>query len=63
MNPGVLIGSVVKNLCANAGDIGDADSITGLRNSWRKEWQPTPAFLSGKSHGQRSVSAAVAKSL
>ena len=22
---------------------------------WRKEWQPTPAFLPGESHGQRSL--------
>ena len=21
---------------------------------WRREWQPTPVFLSGKFHGQRS---------
>ena len=23
--------------------------------SWRRAWQPTPVFLSGKSHGQRSL--------
>jgi len=22
---------------------------------WRRKWQPTPAFLSGKSHGQRTL--------
>ena len=22
---------------------------------WRREWQPTPAFLLGESHGQRSL--------
>jgi len=22
---------------------------------WRRKWQPTPVFLPGKSHGQRSV--------
>ena len=22
---------------------------------WRKEWQPTPAFLSGEFHGQRTL--------
>ena len=22
--------------------------------SWRREWQPTPVFLPGKSHGQRT---------
>ena len=28
------------------------DSIT---NSWRRKWQPTPIFLPGKYHGQRSL--------
>ena len=23
-------------------------------NIWRRKWQPTPVYLSGKSHGQRS---------
>ena len=22
---------------------------------WRRKWQPTPVFLPGKSHGQRSM--------
>ena len=22
---------------------------------WRRKWQPTPVFLSGESHGQRSL--------
>ena len=26
-----------------------------VRKIWRKEWQPTPVFLPGKSHGQRSL--------
>ena len=26
---------------------------------WRKKWQPTPVFLPGKSHGQRSLAATV----
>ena len=24
---------------------------------WRRKWQPTPVFLSGKSHGQRNLAA------
>ena len=49
-------GSVVKNLLANTGDPRDADSIPGVRKiPWRREWQPTPVFLPGKSHGQRSL--------
>jgi len=25
------------------------------KTPWRKKWQPTPVFLPGKSHGQRSL--------
>ena len=25
------------------------------KTSWRREWLPTPVFLAGKSHGQRSL--------
>ena len=25
------------------------------RSSWRRKWQPTPVFLSGKSHGHMSL--------
>ena len=28
---------------------------TGLKIPWRRTWQPTPIFLPGKSHGQRSL--------
>ena len=46
-------GSVVKNLPANAGDVG---LVLGLgRNPLSRKWQPTPVFLPGKSHGQRSL--------
>jgi len=24
-------------------------------NGWRRKWQPTPVFLPGESHGQRSL--------
>ena len=41
-------GSVVKNLLASAGD--GFDPWVG-KSPWRKEWQPTPAFLPGKSQG------------
>ena len=27
----------------------------GQEDPWRRKWQPTPVFLSGKSHGQRSL--------
>ena len=35
---------------------GDPASIAGLgRSPWRRAWQPTPVFLPGESHGQRSL--------
>ena len=46
-------GSVVKNLPANAGDTG-SNAGSG-RCPWRREWLPTPVFLPGESHGQRSL--------
>ena len=47
---------MVKNLSANAGDIGDVGSISGMgRFPRRRAWQPTPMFLPGESHGQRSL--------
>ena len=27
----------------------------GLKDPWRRKWQPTPVFLPRKSHGQRSL--------
>ena len=45
----------VKNPPANAGDARDAGLIPGSgRSPWRMKWQPTPVFLPGKFHGQRS---------
>ena len=29
------------------------------RRPWRRKWQPTPEFLPGKSHGQRSLAGSV----
>ena len=35
---------------------GDAISTPGSqRFPWRRSWQPTPVFLPGESHGQRSL--------
>ena len=45
-----------KNPPANAGDVRDVGSIPGFgRFPWRRAWQPTPVFLLGESHGQRSL--------
>ena len=45
-------GSQVKNTSANAED---TDLILGQQDPKRRKWQPSPVFLSGKSHGQRSL--------
>ena len=47
---------MVKNPPASAEDIRNVGSISGLgRFPWRRAWQPTPVFLPGESHGQRSL--------
>ena len=47
---------VVKNLPANAGNIKRCWFNPWFRKiPWRRAWQPTPIFLLGKSHGQRSL--------
>ena len=44
---------MVKNLSANAGDMG---SVSGSgRSPGEGKWQPTPIFLPGESHRQRSL--------
>jgi len=47
-------GAVVKNPPANVGDTGDFDPWVG-KIPWSRKWQPTPIFLPGKSHRQRSL--------
>ena len=47
---------MVKNLPAYAGDARAAGSIPGSRKSrWRRKWQLTSLFISGKSHRQRNL--------
>ena len=49
-------GSVVKNPPANAGELDDMGSISGVRKiPCRRKGQPTPVFLPGKAHGQRNL--------
>ena len=51
---------VVKILPANAEDIRDSRFNPWVRKiPWRRKWQPTPVFLPGKSHRQRSLVATV----
>ena len=52
----IRVVQVVKNMPANAGDATDIGLIPELgRFSWRRKWKPTPVFLPGKSHEQRSL--------
>ena len=47
---------MVKNSPANAGDIKRRRFNPWVRKiAWRRKWQPTPVFLPGESHGQRSL--------
>ena len=47
---------VVKNLPASVGEVRDVGLIPGLgRSPWRRKWQPTPVFMPGEFHGQRSL--------
>ena len=46
---------VVKNPPANAGNVRRWFDPWIRKIPWRRAWQPTPVFLTGKSHGQRSL--------
>ena len=44
-----------KESPCSTGAVQDPGSIPVQEDPWRRKWQPTPAFLPGKSHGQRSL--------
>ena len=50
---GFLGGSLVKNLPANAGDVGLVPWVRKIPG--RREWISTPVFLPGEFHGKRSL--------
>ena len=53
---GAQVVLVVKTLPANVGAMGDKCSTPGSeRSPGGGSWQPTPVFLPGESHGQRSL--------
>ena len=53
---GFLNGSAGKESACNAGDTGDAGLIPGWERFPRGgKQQPTPVFLPGEFHGQRSL--------
>ena len=45
-------GSSGKETACNAGDL---VRFLGQEGPWRREWLPTPVFLPGASHRQRSL--------
>ena len=47
--------AVVKNPPASPGDARDTSSVLSWEDPWNRKRQPTPVFLPGKSHGQRSL--------
>ena len=50
---------VVKNPPADVGDMRLEFNPWVRKIPWRREWLPTPAFLTGKSQEQRSLRATV----
>ena len=46
---------MVKNLLANAGDVGDMGRSLGQKDPLDEGLVTPPVFLPGKSHGQRSL--------
>ena len=46
---------VVKNLPTKAGDMRFSFDPCVGKILWRKAWRPTPVFLPGESHGQRTL--------
>ena len=46
---------VVKNSTASAGDLRDMGSVPGREDPQRRAQQPTPLFLPGECHGQRTA--------
>ena len=45
--------SVLPDMSANARELGF--NPWDRKVPWKREWQPTPVFLPGKSHGQRNL--------
>ena len=50
-----LVVLVVKNLSANAGDLGHVGSIPEVGRSWEEGMATHSSILTGESHGQRSL--------
>jgi len=59
-NQGFPGGSDSKDSTCNAGDL---VRFLGQGGPWRREWLPTPVFLLGESHGQRSLICYILKAI
>ena len=46
-----LVAQMVESTCNIIG----TGEVPESGRSWWRQWQPTPVFLSGESHGQRSL--------
>ena len=44
-----------KNPACNAGDLDLIPGLLGSGDPWRRDWLPSPVFLPGEFHGQRSL--------
>ena len=52
---GVLFSDSIETVC-DTGDAGRLRFSPSIRKiPWRREWLPTPVFLPGEFHGQRSL--------
>ena len=50
------VATVLKDLPVDAGNARDVGFYPWVgKIPWRRKWQPTPVFLPGKSHCQRSL--------
>ena len=54
-NKASQVALVVKNTHASARDMSQEFDPWVGKVPWRRVWQPTPVFLAGESHGQRSL--------
>ena len=53
---GLPSSSAGEEPACNVRDTGENFRIPGVgKIPWRREWQPTPIFLTGESHGQRGL--------
>ena len=52
-NRAALTAQLVKEFAYNAGELGFDSWVRKI--PWRRKWQPTPVFLPGEFHGQRSL--------